>query len=234
LLIFLCTANSALLACAIKAGVKRFVPSDYSLDITHPSAIAQAAPGSTIAGRAALINSIINAAERGEITYTQFIPSGWMDWGLPNGFMGFDIKARKARLVDSGAHTATGCTQPFIAEAVISMLKQPPNETENKMIHIAEVEYSGQELLSLFEDETGSKWQVEDITPQGLLELADKAKMENNARLRTVSITLLLNFGGSGAAYFPGALTTPLKGSRYQRKTARQIVKDAVEKAQSS
>lgn len=213
--------------------MKRFVPSDYSLDITHPTAVAQAAPGSTIAGRAALVNIIMNAAKRGEITYTQFVPSGWMDWGLPNGFMGFDIKARTARLVDNGVHTATGCTQPFIAEAVLSMLKQPPNETENKMIHIAEVQYSGRELLSIFEEETGSRWQVEGITAQGLLDLADRAETESNARLRTVSITLFLNFGGSGAAYFPEALKSPLKGSRYQRKTVRQIVKDAIEKVQS-
>jgi len=230
----LLSANTALLSSAIKAGVKRFVPSDYSLDITHPATTAQATTGSTIEGRAALISNITKAAIRGDISYTQFVPAGWLDWGLPNGFLGFDIKARKARLIDHGVHKATGCTEPFIADAVVSMLKQPPSETENKMIHIAEVEYSGKELLACFEEETGAKWEVENITPSELLEIAEKSKVENNARLRTISITLFLNFGGSGAGYFPRALSSPLEGSKYQRKTLKQIVKDAVEKTQSS
>lgn len=181
-----------------------------------------------------MISSIINAASRGDITYTQFVPAGWLDWGLANGFLGFDVKTRKARLVDNGAHKATGCTEPFIAEAVVSMLKQPPSETENKKIQIAEVEYSGKELLACFEEETGTKWEVENITPPELLEIAEKARVGNNARLRTVSITLFLNFGGSGAGYFPHALSSLVEGSTYQRKTLKQIVKDAVGKAQAS
>lgn len=166
-------ANNALLACAIKAGVKRFVPSDYSLDITHPAAEAQAAPGKPFIGRLALKNSLIHAANEASITYTQFFPAGWLDWGLPNGFLGFDIKARKARLVDHGISKATGCTQPFIAEAVVTMLKQTPSATENKTLQIAEVDYSGAELLSLFEKETGTKWDVENVTVDGLLDIAE-------------------------------------------------------------
>ena len=210
------------------------MPSDYSFDVTHPAAIEQAVPGSPMAGRTATIERIFSAASQGDITYTLFVPAGWLDWGLDNGFLGFDIKACKARLVDQGAHKATACTQPFIAQSVINMLKQPPSETENKKIPIAEVEYTGAELLKLFEEETGAKWEVTNITLPELLETAEKAKAANDIRLRVVSITHFINFGGFGATYFPDALSSSLEGTPYQRKSLKQIVRDAVQRMESS
>lgn len=154
--------------------------------------------------------------------------------GLTKWISGFDIKARKARLVDHGISKATGCTQPFIAEAVVTMLKQTPSATENKTLQIAEVDYSGAELLSLFEKETGTKWDVENVTVDGLLDIAERAKAENNPRLRTVSTTLALNYGGSGAAYFPQALSSPIIRPRYLRRSLAQIVKTAIQETGSA
>ena len=210
------------------------MPSDYSFDVTHPAAIEQAVPGSLMAGRTATIERIFSAASQGDITYTLFVPAGWLDWGLDNGFLGFDIKARKARLVDQGAHKATACTQPFIAQSVVNMLKQPPSETENKNIPLAEVEYTGLELLKLFEAETGAKWEVTNITLPELLETAEKANAANDIRLHVVSITHFINFGGFGATYFPDALSSSLEGTPYQRKSLKQIVRDAVQRMESS
>jgi hypothetical protein len=221
-----------LLSSAIKAGVKRFVPSDYSLDMTHPASIEQAVPGSPMADRAASINTILATASQGDITYTLFVPAGWLDWGLTNGFLGFDIKARKARLVDHGVHKATGCTRQFIAQSVVNMLKQPPGETENKKIPIAEVEYTGIELLKCFEEETGDKWEVANVSLPELLDIAEKAKAANDARLHVTSITHFLNFGGFGATYFPEALSSSLSPSPYQRKSLNEIVRDAIQQVE--
>jgi hypothetical protein len=72
------------------------------------------------------------------------------------------------------------------------------------------------------------------ITSPELLEVAEKAEAEYDVRLRVISTTNFLNFGGSGAAYFPQALPSPIRESQYERKTLKQIVKNAVHSVQLS
>jgi len=226
--------NTALLSCAIKAGVKRFVPSDFSGDITHPGAMALAKAGNPLERRSAMIQHLFNVANTGDITYTLFVPAGWIDQGLVNGFLGFDIKSRTARLVDEGTHNATGCTKPFIAQAVLDMLRRPSNETKNKKIQIAEVRYSGAELLADLEEETGAKWAVTNVNSTTLVELAERAAATGDSKVAMESLLHALNFGGSGAAYFPKALESELVGSQYRRKTLKLIVKEAVKQVMGS
>ncbi|KFY49826.1 hypothetical protein V495_00437 [Pseudogymnoascus sp. VKM F-4514 (FW-929)] len=224
-------ANAALLSHAVKAGVRRIVPCDYSADVTHPFIISLAEQGKPMSTRAANIKNIFDIASTGAITYTILVPAGWIDNGLDNGFLGFDIPARKARLVDQGVHKATGCTKYFIALALLDMLLRPPGESENKKIHIAEVEYSGAALLKELEEETGAKWDVTHVTSAELIEKAEQYRANGDLRMTAVSLIHLLNYGGSGAAYYPQALLAELVGPKYQRKTLTQIVKEAVRKA---
>jgi hypothetical protein len=111
------------------------------------------------------------------------------------------------------------------------MLLRPPGESENKKIHIAEVEYSGAALLKELEEETGAKWDVTHVTSAELIEKAEQYRASGDLRMTAVSLIHLLNYGGSGAAYYPQALLTELVGPKYQRKTLTQVVKEAVRKA---
>jgi hypothetical protein len=191
-------------------------------------------PGNPLERRSAFIEHLFSVAIHGDISYTLFVPSGWIDQGLLNGFLGFDIKSRTATLVDDGIHKATGCTKPFIAQAVLDMLHRPASETENKKIQIAEVEYSGAELLANLEQETGAKWTVTHVTSAALLKKAESAAASGNFMGVMVSLLHVLNYGGSGAAYFPEALSSDIGGPHYRRKTLKQIVKEAVQASNTS
>lgn len=68
-----------LIAAAISAQVRRFMPSEYTLDVMHEHSIAVA--GSTVlAGRLLNVQLIQKLAEAGEIEYTTLIPAAILDW----------------------------------------------------------------------------------------------------------------------------------------------------------
>ena len=71
--------NPLLLSAAVSAGAQRFMPSEYTLDVMHPYAIAIA--GSTVlAGRIRNAQAMQKLAEAGEIEYTTFVPGAILDW----------------------------------------------------------------------------------------------------------------------------------------------------------
>lgn len=97
------------------------------------------------------------AAENGDIESTTIVPSGFLDWGLRNGFLGFDIPRRKVVLFDQGIHMSTGMTLDFLARCVVSVLRMPAESTRNRRIHVAEARFSGREVV---EDVVGEKFEV--------------------------------------------------------------------------
>ncbi|KAL7937554.1 hypothetical protein V8C35DRAFT_292791, partial [Trichoderma chlorosporum] len=75
---------------------------------------------------------------------TLIMTSMFVDTFIVNGQFGvYDIKNRKATLVDTGDALFTGCTTEFIAAAIVAILKLPEEATKNKRIPVAEVRMSG-------------------------------------------------------------------------------------------
>lgn len=80
---------------------------------------------------------------------------------------GFDAKAKKATIYDSGNEPFQTSSLSLIAKAVASVLKHP-QETANKYLSIASFQPSLNEILRIAEDETGAKWTVENVSTQDL------------------------------------------------------------------
>ncbi|MCJ1377444.1 hypothetical protein MMC17_000539 [Xylographa soralifera] len=214
--------EDALLSAAIMARVPRFFPGEYTLDVLHPSTL-EIASGSGLAPKIALAERLEREGREGRIEWTNIVCGGFLDWGLQNGFTGFHIKEKQATLNDGGKHMATGCTLAFIAACVVRAITLR-DEVKNKRVRIAEVKYSGLEILHLLEEATSAHFEVEDVnTEENLI----KARKSGNMLQITLAVLKRLNYNGSGAAYFEDGLKWG--GKTMVRKTLKEIVDEAVE-----
>lgn len=79
---------------------------------------------------------------------------------LELGIFGFDAKAKKATVVDSGNEPFQTANKGLIAKAVASVLRKP-QETANRYLSIASFQPTLNQVLQIVEEETGSKWAVD-------------------------------------------------------------------------
>ncbi|KAK4942876.1 hypothetical protein LTR10_017452 [Elasticomyces elasticus] len=238
--VLISTLNSAvavelepkLVGAAIRAGVKHFMPSEYTLDVTYPSA-RELGLGNFIGARAAWADRLAEIASTGQITYTTLVTGGFLDFGLSTGMLGFDSTNKAARLYDHGQNAVTACTVPFIAKAVVVALQMPVDQVENKRINVAEVEYTGKELLQICELVTGEHWHVEEVSTESARQKGKELLAEGNARGAYLNFATALNFDGCGAANLTSGLEF---GSGYglQRRSLEEIVREAVKPFQDS
>lgn len=136
---------------AFSVGVKRFIPSEFGINTRQ---LQGSKIGQIIAGKTKLVDDLIKKAEQNSsFTWT----------GVSNGmffdFLGFDGKAKKVTIVDSGNERFQTTTRKTIAQAVASILKHP-KETANQYLSIASFQPTQNEILKIVEEETGSKWTV--------------------------------------------------------------------------
>lgn len=87
--------------------------------------------------------------------------------GLNLGFLGFHIDQRKVTLYDGGNTRFSASTLPTIGASVVGVLSKP-KETENKFLLIQSVVTTQREMLALYEEHTGTKWEVEHIDTAAL------------------------------------------------------------------
>ena len=214
-------ADPLLLSAAISVGVQRFMPSEYSVDVMHPHAIAVA--GSTVlADRVRNAQALRERAEAGEIEYTTLVTGAFLDWWFEGGELGVHVKEKRVTLYDGGDKPATGSTTEFIAECVGAIVTMPPETTKNRRIRIAEVKYSGKEIAATFQAATGEKWAVEEKSTAALLEEGKKAFAKGDARGFYLANILALNFDGEGAAFFEEGLK--FGDGQVKRRSLREIV----------
>jgi len=102
-----------LISAAIVAGIRRFMPSEYTLDVMHPHS--RAVAGSTIlASKIRNAKAIQTMAKNGQIEYTTIVTGGILDWWFENGDLGVNAAQRKATLYDGGEIKTSGSTTDFI------------------------------------------------------------------------------------------------------------------------
>ncbi|KAK7885281.1 hypothetical protein LTR67_010459 [Exophiala xenobiotica] len=221
-----------LVAAAIQAGVKHFMPSEYTLDVTHPAARALG-KGNMLGGRASWADKLATIASSGQITYTTLVTGGFLDWGIKSGMLGFDLAQRAAVLYDGGQHKVTACTVSFVAEAILTALRMPDEKTANKRLHVAEVEYTGEELLRTIELASGDKWTATQLSTESAKENGMKLQAQNNLRAAYLNFARALNFDGCGAADLRSGLEFGREVD-LQRRSLSDIVRSVIDKATTS
>lgn len=212
-----------LLSAAIAAGVRRFIPSEYTVDVMHPNAI-EVAGSNVLAARIANARDIQVLAEQGEIEFTTLVTGAFLDWWfeMPNSVV--NRKDRKVMVLDGGNKKLTGATTEFVAKCIEPIIIMPEQLTRNRRMRIAEVGYSSNDMLSAFGEVTGEKWTAIHQSTDELVGQAVETAERGDARGQYLGYILKLNFDGKGAASFEeGSEFAPL----VKRQSLVEIVRES-------
>jgi len=141
---------------AVKAGVKKFIPSEFGINTQNISGGVAKILGTKVQIQEQLKKA---AAENSHFSWTGVSTSLFFDWGIKVGFLGYSIPTKTATIFDSGNEPFTGTNLATIGLAVASILKHP-EETANRYLDIASFVTTQNAILSILEEETGTKWTV--------------------------------------------------------------------------
>ncbi|KAJ5477207.1 hypothetical protein N7539_007351 [Penicillium diatomitis] len=150
-----------LIDAALRSGVHRFIPSEFSAS-SQNEAIVQLLP---LFGAKKEVIEYLKASESAGLTWTGIATGLLFDWGLLNGFLGFDIPNRSATVWDAGEESFTLTNESQLANAVIAVLRHPDG-TRNKFLHVASVRATQSQILAALEAQTGEKWTVHKTTTE--------------------------------------------------------------------
>jgi hypothetical protein len=141
-------------------------------------------------------------------------------------FLGFDIPNKKVSLFNGGTCKWNGTTLKSVGDAVVGILSSP-STTENKYLRIHDFHVNQLELLSIFEEETKTKWQVEDLDIEELAKDATTRLQGGEVNDYTVyTILKSITFGKNSAAAWDVNDDSATLG--LQKKDLREELKKAL------
>lgn len=164
--------QKAVIEAAVQAGVKRFIPSEFGINTTNLP------PGSGIeqilAGKLEIQRLLREKAKENEgFSWTGVSSSLFFDWGFKTGSLGFSIPNKSATIYDSGNEPFTGTNLATIGEAVAFILSHQ-DKFVNEYLDIASFVTTQNEILKIFEVESGEKWTVKRLSTDESQRTADE------------------------------------------------------------
>lgn len=120
-----------LVEAAAKAGVRRFIPSEFGSNTLNPKSALLPVFADKVAVQKALQEK---AAQPGGLTYTIVLNGPFLDWGIQVGFV-LDVGRRHATLYDGGDGVFSTSTLLTVGRAVAGVLRKP-EETKNRPVYV--------------------------------------------------------------------------------------------------
>ncbi|KAF4830726.1 hypothetical protein CGCTS75_v005818 [Colletotrichum tropicale] len=160
---------------AEKAGVKRFIPSEFGVpkgpnDVPEYRAI--------LGKKAQALDLLKEKAEKnGNFTWTSFFNGPLLDRSLalfPD--FGFDLKQHSATIYDSGNEPFTAMSIAKIGKPIAAVFEHP-EETKNRHVSIAALTTSQRKILAELEKQTNTKWETATVS-------TDEARREGRIKLQ--------------------------------------------------
>ncbi|KAI8944791.1 hypothetical protein F4801DRAFT_170438 [Xylaria longipes] len=147
-----------LVEAAVKAGVKRFLPSEFGSDTTNAKNANLAVFGHKIATHKALVKEAAN----GNISYTTIVNGPFFDWGMKVGLI-LNAKEKSISIYDGGERHFSTTTLESIGKAVVGVLKKP-EETKNRAVYVQNAAPTLKQLKAIAEKVTGTTWQGKEVS----------------------------------------------------------------------
>lgn len=166
---------------AANAGVRRLIPADFG---SCDSNGARERELVTLFERKVQIRESLQALAMANdhFSWTSLVTGHFFDWGLRENFLHFDLKARRAEIVDDGTMKSSQATLAQIGRATVAILHRP-EETANRMLFIQSFCVSQNEVLASLEKAMGgAKWQVQRVDSEEFIKenkaLADAGDLD--------------------------------------------------------
>lgn len=164
-----------LVEAAVKAGVKRFIPSEFGSNTPHEKT--RTIP--TFAPKIAIQKELEDKAKTTPLTYTLIINGPFLDWGLKVGFV-LNVKGKSAQLLDGGDRVFSATTLSGVGKAVAGVLKHP-DETKNRAVYVQETATTLKDLLEKAKKAAGPDgWTVEEVPVANLIAAANEELKKPN------------------------------------------------------
>ncbi|KAK3313094.1 isoflavone reductase [Apodospora peruviana] len=211
---------------AIVAGVKRIIPSEFGHN-TRPGKMSYPPLAALLAAKTKAVDYIIEKTKsHPELTWTGIATDPFFDWCLDLGIFGIDLKNKTMRILDSGNEPVSSSSLAFVAASVVAVL-QHEKETANKYLNVAEFTVTQNEVLKIFEEETGAKFTVTHGKTADLEKLGQE-KLARHDYSAFVEFLLAYNFhDGRGHAVKPEDTANDLLGLKRGnlREALREYIK---------
>jgi nucleoside-diphosphate-sugar epimerase len=154
-------SQKKLIDAAFKGGVKRVMPAEFGSCDSADDKTNEILP--LMKGKKDVRDYLLSVQEKEregaeKLTWTSLVTGHFFDYGLTGGLLKFDVRARKAYVLDGGNIKFSASNLDFIGKAVIKILEKP-KETENKLLYVHSHYVTQLEVLEALEKVTGDKFQ---------------------------------------------------------------------------
>ncbi|UKZ93196.1 uncharacterized protein TrAFT101_008117 [Trichoderma asperellum] len=134
-------------------------------------------------------------------------------------------------VLDSGDHYFAGCSLPFIGAAIIAVLQMDEEKTKNKRISITKVRATMNQIVDIYEELLGTKFQRAQITSQEFLNKRNADLAAGNAFAALLDGIIVGEFNGCGAGDLVDGLAFDGDGLlNIKRKTLKELTTEALKK----
>lgn len=141
---------------AVRAGVKRFIPSDFGSCDSQSERAMQLAP--IYVAKSQVRDHLEQLArQHPNFSWTSLVCGHFFDWDL--GFFHIDLGAKKFEMLDDGEVFWSTSTFAQIGRATAAIL-QKLEDTRNRFVYIQSFRITQKMLLKAYEKATGDKWEV--------------------------------------------------------------------------
>ncbi|CZR69139.1 related to 2`-hydroxyisoflavone reductase [Phialocephala subalpina] len=156
---------------ALAAKVRRFIPSEFGADRREARGTKF---GDIFNAKIEHVEYLSEVSKKHDcFTWTALSTGPFFDWSIKVGLFGIDFKNKTAKIFDSGNEPYSPTTLSFIGKCIVAILKQP-DKTANKYLTVASFTATQREVLKIFEEETGSKFQITNVTSSELEKVGDE------------------------------------------------------------
>lgn len=155
--------------------MQRFIPSEYGSDTFNP----KAAPLPLFKGKKAEQQYIEGLAAQGKISYSIVINGPFLDFCLPHGIFGADLKKRQMTYLDGGRARFSTTTLATMAAAVVGVLTKA-EETKDRAVYVQGTALTQRDLFRLSKEALGEEGWTE--VDGGTTEEKEKASYEKLAK----------------------------------------------------
>ncbi|KAK6371339.1 uncharacterized protein PV06_04059 [Exophiala oligosperma] len=163
-------SQNPLIDAAVAAGVKRFIPSEFGSDTTHPKSSQLPIYKHKVDTQRYLK---AKAAENPGFTYTLVLNGAFLSWGVQVGFI-VNVQNHSATVWNGGDVPFSATNLETIGKAVVGVIKHLP-ETANRPVYVQEALITQNQLIKYAREKDGVEWQ---ITPKETARAYEEAMAE--------------------------------------------------------